>query len=129
MNRSLFGILFAAVLFVSSTVFAAADIVAPTIANVKIASTTETSVTLTWQTDEKADSSINYGLQPDYGMIRKPVADRTTHSITLDSLEPGRTYYFRVVAPSVDQATLFHQRAGRTRTLEPQATAPKTEGP
>lgn len=98
MNRSSFGILFAAVLFVSSTVFAAADIVAPTIANVKIASTTETSVTLTWQTDEKADSSINYGLQPDYGMIRKPVADRTTHSITLDSLEPGRTYYFRVVS-------------------------------
>jgi hypothetical protein len=71
---------------------------APIISGVKIATTTETSVTLTWQTDEEADSSINYGLQADYGIVRVPVADRTTHSITLDNLESGRTYYFRVVS-------------------------------
>ena len=58
---------------VAYTVSAADDLVAPKISAVKIASTTETSVTLTWQTDEKADSAVNYGLQPDYGIVRIPL--------------------------------------------------------
>ncbi len=79
-------------------VLAADDVTPPEISAVTIASTTDNSVTITWETDEDADSAINYGLQPDYGIARIPVADRTTHSITLDNLEPGRTYYFRVVS-------------------------------
>lgn len=71
---------------------------APGIENVQIEKVSDTSVTITWKTDEDADSAINYGLQPDYGIVRIPVADRTTHSITLDKLEPGRVYYFRVVS-------------------------------
>ncbi|NCT01861.1 hypothetical protein GW766_01235 [Candidatus Parcubacteria bacterium] len=80
------------------TVVFAADQAAPEITNVEVTNVSETSVTITWVTDEKADSTINYGLQPDYGIVRIPVADRTTHSITLDTLEPGRVYYFRVVS-------------------------------
>jgi hypothetical protein len=71
---------------------------APEINNVQITEVTEDSVTVTWETDEEADSLVNYGLQPDYGIIRIPVAERTSHSITLDNLEPGRVYYFRVVS-------------------------------
>lgn len=71
---------------------------APEISNVQISEVTETSVTISWETDEDADSTVNYGLQPDYGIVRIPVAERTTHSITLDDLEPGRVYYFRVVS-------------------------------
>jgi len=71
---------------------------APSIDNVVIENVNETSVTVTWETDEDADSTVNYGLQPDYGIVRIPVAERTTHSITLDDLEPGRVYYFRVVS-------------------------------
>lgn len=56
-----------------SGLLAADDLIAPKISAVKIASTTETSVTLTWQTDEKADSAVNYGLQPDYGIVRIPL--------------------------------------------------------
>lgn len=74
------------------------DKVAPGIENVKINTVSDSSVTVTWETDEDADSAINYSLQPDYGTVRVPVADRTTHSITLDNLEPGRTYYFRVIS-------------------------------
>ena len=80
----------------------AEDLVAPSITAVKIATSTASSspnsVTVTWQTSEKADSAVNYGLQPDYGIVRIPVADKTTHSVVLDNLEPGRTYYFRVVS-------------------------------
>lgn len=71
---------------------------APDITNVEISEVSENAVTITWETDEEADSLVNYGLQPDYGIVRIPVADRTTHSITLDQLEPGRVYYFRVVS-------------------------------
>ncbi|MEN9921764.1 MAG: hypothetical protein RL097_40 [Candidatus Parcubacteria bacterium] len=71
---------------------------APEISNVEVSQVSESSVTVTWETDEFSDSTVNYGLQPDYGIVRIPIADRTQHSITLDNLEPGRVYYFRVVS-------------------------------
>ena len=74
------------------------DKTAPDISNVQINKVDDSTVTITWDTDENADSAVNYSLQPDYGIVRIPVADRTQHSITLDNLEPGRTYYFRVVS-------------------------------
>lgn len=80
----------------------AADTVPPDITNVQITNVAEDTVTITWQTDEDADSTINYGLQEDYGTVRIPEASRTEHSVTLNTLEPGRTYYFRVVSSDAD---------------------------
>ena len=70
----------------------------PEISNVQITDITDQSVTVTWETDEEADSLLNYGLQPDLGIVRVPVPDRKFHSITLENLEPGRLYYFRVIS-------------------------------
>ena len=78
------------------------DRVAPEITNLQITEVSDTEVTITWETDEDADSAVNYGLQPDYGIARIPVAERQEHSVTLDNLEPGRTYYFRVVSADED---------------------------
>ncbi|MBY0310037.1 fibronectin type III domain-containing protein [Patescibacteria group bacterium] len=74
------------------------DTEAPEISGVQILNATGTSVTINWETDEDADSAVNYGLSPDYGMVRVPVPDRTAHSVTLNNLEGGRTYYFRVIS-------------------------------
>ncbi len=74
------------------------DTSSPEISNVKIEDVTDRSITVTWETDEDADSLVNYGLQPDLGIVRVPIPDRRYHSITLDNLEPGRTYYFRVIS-------------------------------
>ena len=71
---------------------------APKISGVQVSEVSDNSVKITWLTNEKADSLVNYGLQPDYGIFRLPVADKTQHSMTLDNLEPGRVYYFRVVS-------------------------------
>lgn len=79
-------------------VWAADDTDPPEITNVQIESVNDDSVTITWETDEDSDSLVNYGLQEDYGIVRIPEADRTTHSITLDGLDPGRVYHFRVVS-------------------------------
>ena len=80
------------------TLVRAADVTPPDITNVEVTNVSESSVTITWDTDENADSLVNYGLQEDYGIVHIPTADRKNHSITLDNLEPGRTYYFRVVS-------------------------------
>lgn len=74
------------------------DTNAPDIRNVQVANVTDDTVTITWETDERADSLINYGLQEDYGIVRDPLVDKTSHSVTLDGLDPGRVYYFRVVS-------------------------------
>jgi len=75
---------------------------APEISNVQIEEVTDDSMTITWETDLNADSAINFGLQPNLGVVRVPVPDRKTHSITLDTLEPGQVYYFRVISADED---------------------------
>lgn len=79
-------------------VLLAADTDAPEISIVEVLDVTETSMRIKWKTDEDADSLVNYGLREDYGIIRKPIADRTEHEILLEGLEPGRKYHFRVVS-------------------------------
>jgi hypothetical protein len=89
-------------LLFNNAALAQVDQEAPEISNVQVSDVTETAVTITWETDEDADSLVNYGLQPDYGILRVPVADRTTHTMTLENLDPGRVYYFRVVSADED---------------------------
>lgn len=87
-----------AVLFFAGVVTAQSDTRPPVISNVELTDIGERSVTIKWETDKNADSLINYSLQPDLGIVRIPGADRRQHSITLENLEPGRVYYFRVVS-------------------------------
>jgi hypothetical protein len=98
MKRSVVMFLISVLSFAQVGVAFAADQVAPDITSVEVIDVSETSVTITWETDELSDSTVNYGLQPDYGIVRIPVADRVEHSITLNNLEAGRVYYFRVVS-------------------------------
>jgi hypothetical protein len=70
----------------------------PQISNVKIENVTDDKLTITWETDKASDSLVNYGLQPDLGIVRIPVPDKRSHSITLDNLESGRVYHFRVIS-------------------------------
>ena len=75
---------------------------ATVISNVSIDDITATTTTITWKTDVKTDATVNYGLTPDVGLERYPQFDRTAHSVTIDGLEPGTTYYFRVTSQDVD---------------------------
>jgi len=74
----------------------------PEINNVQVEQVDDTTLRVSWETDEDADSLVNYGLQPDYGIVRIPEANRTVHSVTLDNLEAGRVYHFRVVSADSD---------------------------
>lgn len=101
-GRSIIAFIMSFSLLFNNVALAQTDQEAPQISNVQISNVTENAVTITWETDEDADSLVNYGLQPDYGILRVPVADRTAHSMTLENLEPGRVYYFRVVSADED---------------------------
>ena len=68
----------------------------PEITNVRIASSTNNSVTITWQTDTQSDSIVNFGKQPHYGIVRNPGTDKTFHSVTLDDLDASTFYHYRV---------------------------------
>lgn len=103
------------------------DTSSPEISSVEIKEVTENSVTINWKTDENADSLVNYGLQPDLGIVRIPVPDRTVHSITLENLEAGRVYYFRVISADENgnqgiSADYKVQMSGTPQTGEGQGT-------
>lgn len=97
---------FADFFFWPASLLAEGDDVAPVISGIKIASTTEDHATITWNTDEPADSLINYGLDRNYGISRNPAMDKKTHSVDIVGLDPSTIYYFRVISadPSGNQA-------------------------
>jgi hypothetical protein len=80
---------------------ATTDKVPPKIFNSKINDITATSAAIVWQTDEKSDSLVNYGLNRNYGMVRDPISDKTDHKILLDELTPATTYFFRIMSTDV----------------------------
>jgi hypothetical protein len=76
----------------------AKDSVPPAISNVKVAEVSATSSTITWDTDELSDSLVNYGLDKNYGIVRDPRADKTSHEIVIDNLAQGTDYFFRITS-------------------------------
>ncbi len=68
----------------------------PSITNVRVASSTENTAIITWDTNVPADSIVNFGKQPHYGVVRDPLSNKTTHSVTLEDLDSSTAYHFRV---------------------------------
>lgn len=108
-KKNHFFILFLAIIVVSflffisfknKNTFAAddTDTTPPKIYSIEATQVTATSSTITWKTDKKADSLVNYGLDSNYGIVREPFFDKTEHKISIENLLPGNTYYFRVTS-------------------------------
>ncbi|MEK9156215.1 MAG: fibronectin type III domain-containing protein [Patescibacteria group bacterium] len=69
----------------------------PTIDQASIASSASaTSVTITWTTDRKADSFVEYGPTTSYGSSFGAREEVTSHSVKVTGLTPGGAYHFRV---------------------------------
>ncbi|MEE9412498.1 MAG: LamG-like jellyroll fold domain-containing protein [Methylococcales bacterium] len=86
------------------------DSTAPIISNIQ-ATVTDTNATITWETDEAADSVVGYGLDNNYGSNASDPALTTMHSITLTGLTADTEYHYAVssidasgnVANGIDQ--------------------------
>ena len=78
------------------------------------ANPTSTGATITWTTNEPADSTVNYGLTASYGSIATSSGLTTSHTITLVGLLAGTTYHFQAV--SVDASSSFGTSSDQTFT-------------
>ncbi len=78
----------------------------PAITNVKTSNVTGEGITVTWDTDENANSLVKYGITSgNYTSVAGDGTDindttkfNTTHSVVMGSLIPGTKYYYRVVS-------------------------------
>mgnify|MGYP002359584771 FL=1 len=80
--------------------FVTRDTLPPVIANVVSVSTNGNSATITWTTDENADTQVDYGTTTSYGP-RQPLipADPqgvTSHTVVLSALTVNTLYHFRI---------------------------------
>ena len=61
--------------------------------------TTATEATIAWNTDEPADSQLEFGTSPAYGSLSTTDVRLTKlHFVHLTDLQPGTTYYFRALS-------------------------------
>ena len=74
------------------------DETAPVISAVAAGNVTADSATITWTTDEAADSRVDYGLDTGYGASNDDSGLTTSHSIALSGLTAKTTYHYQVTS-------------------------------
>jgi hypothetical protein len=71
----------------------------PVITAVAASAITNTSVTISWTTDQLANSQVSYGFTNAYGYLSTLNTTLTTaHSVTLTGLTPGTAYNYQVLS-------------------------------
>lgn len=87
---------------------------------IDITSVTDSSAIISWMTDEAANSQIDYGTSVSYGSVETNANYNIDHSVTLSSLLPSTTYYFKITSVdnsiSNNSATDDNSTAGYTFT-------------
>jgi len=87
------------------------DLIPPVISNIQ-EQITVSDATISWNTDEPATSSIEYGADITYGSVVSSVNLNVTHSLLLTGFLPGQTVYYRV--SSADAEGNVSVSAGRS---------------
>lgn len=93
------------------------DITHPLISNVG-SSVSETAATISWQTNENSNSSLNYGTSASLGSNSSSSSLVTSHSISLSSLVSSTTQYYNVT--SCDAAGNCNSSGGYSFTTSSQ---------
>jgi hypothetical protein len=75
---------------------AAHDITPPVISGVRVTDITNNSATVSWTTDEPADSLLEYGPDASLGLNLSSGQFVQNHTVRLTGLSPKTTYHFRV---------------------------------
>ena len=73
------------------------DTTAPAISNTQSSGATQTSITITWTTNEQSTSLVEYGTTTDYGSNTTLNSTKvTSHTQVITGLTAGTTYHYRV---------------------------------
>lgn len=89
------------------------DTTPPTLSNV-VATGGNQSITVTWDTNEAANSNVDYGPTTSYGSTESEAPFVTSHSVTITGLACGTTYQLR--ARSVDGSSNTGTSTNRSAT-------------
>jgi cytochrome c biogenesis protein CcmG/thiol:disulfide interchange protein DsbE len=105
------------------TTAAPPDRTAPVIASISAVDVSDISATITWTTNEKATSQVEYGTSGSYGSITamEEVMD-TKHIVTVSGLEGEKTYYFRVKSKDANKNEAVSETNQTFKTLTPVPT-------
>ena len=76
----------------------APDTTSPVISDVAASNVTANTATITWITDEVADSKVDYGETASYDSSKSDTDLVISHSIILTGLEPETTYHYKVTS-------------------------------
>jgi hypothetical protein len=71
------------------------ETVPPVISNINVTTGVSTA-TITWDTDENASSTVEYGLTTSYGAASSTEVYNTSHTIVLSGLTPDTAYNFKI---------------------------------
>ncbi len=95
--------------------------------DLRVSNLRDTSVTLSWMTDEPTTGYVLYGESPELGQVavdgRGAQLSAETHYVTLTKLKPETRYYFKVVSGAESD----RHRTPRFQTLLDIRTAPVLE--
>lgn len=104
------------------TTLAQPDTTPPAITEINVPVIDETSVTITWITDEPSTSQVKYGVTDTYGKTSNIDEQLTTsHSVTLTGLETDTLYHYRVISKDISENEITSSVDNTFRTL---ATVP-----
>lgn len=99
----------------STTFTTGRDTVSPTITNIK-SQVRATQASISWSTDQPADSQVAYGISPSLGQFTQPNTQLSrSQSANLTGLIPGMVYYYQVL--SKDAAGNLSTASGQFSTL------------
>jgi chitodextrinase len=80
----------------SFTTSGAPDTIPPQLADIQVRGISDSLAVITWNTNEDADSLVEYGTGSNYGLKKTENGFVRAHCIVLRGLSPTTTYHFRV---------------------------------
>ncbi|MDP3989842.1 MAG: S8 family serine peptidase [archaeon] len=84
--------------FASSNFTIAVDLTSPSVSSISAGAPTETETTITWTTDEDANSSVEYGVNGSLNLIEESTSFTDSHDIDLSGLTAGTEYSYKVTS-------------------------------
>lgn len=110
----------------SDQTFTTLDATAPVITGIEASLTCDTSASVSWVTNEDADSFVSYGLTSAYGATVSSSTLSTSHAIVISGLSRDTTYHY--VVASSDAAGNETVSADQTFTTDEDAAPSNVSG-
>ncbi len=100
------------------------DTTAPSISSIAVSNITSSGATITWTTDENANTVVAYGTTTNYGATSTNLSFVKTHSITLTGLSANTLYNFQVRSADVAGNLVVSSNASFTTNTQADVIAP-----